>query len=69
MRESGLDTSYRLVGVCADLVTVDLNSLLYRIESDIAVIIREEFHGVFTRRDGRRSRMPCGGRVRSAAGR
>lgn len=45
MRESGHDTSYRLQGCCADLVTVDLNSLLYKVESDIAEILNEEFGG------------------------
>lgn len=35
MRESGHDTSYRLEGCCADLVTVDLNALLYKIELDL----------------------------------
>lgn len=45
MRESGHDTSYRLEGRCANLVTVDLNSLLYKIEKDIATIIAEEFAG------------------------
>lgn len=45
MRESGHDTSYRLIGVAADLVTVDLNSLLYKIETDIAAIIHNEFGG------------------------
>ncbi len=48
MRESGHDTSYRLVGRCADLVTVDLNSLLYKIERDIAVTIEEQFGGTYT---------------------
>ena len=52
MRESGHDTSYRLLDRCADLATVDLNSLLYRIERDIADIIQEEFKGSFTRRGG-----------------
>jgi len=45
MRESGHDSSYRLMGCCADLVTVDLNSLLYKIESDIASILSSEFGG------------------------
>jgi alpha,alpha-trehalase len=48
MRESGHDTSYRLIGLCADLITVDLNSLLYKIETDIAAIIEEEFGGKFS---------------------
>lgn len=50
MRESGHDTSYRLIGVCADLVTVDLNSLLYRVERDIGELITEEFHDAFASR-------------------
>jgi alpha,alpha-trehalase len=47
MRESGHDTSYRLEGRCADLVTVDLNSLLYKIETDLAQTIEKEFNGEF----------------------
>lgn len=45
MRESGHDTSYRLEGRCADLTTVDLNSLLYKIEIDIASTLDKEFAG------------------------
>ncbi|KAK5168161.1 alpha,alpha-trehalase nth1 [Saxophila tyrrhenica] len=40
VRESGHDTSYRLEKVSAHLATVDLNSLLYKIESDICRTIR-----------------------------
>lgn len=43
VRESGHDTSYRLEGIAANLATVDLNSLLYKIETDIAFIIRTFF--------------------------
>lgn len=43
VRESGHDTSYRLEGVAANLATVDLNSLLYKYEMDIAKIIRKHF--------------------------
>ncbi|KAJ5574716.1 Neutral trehalase [Penicillium hetheringtonii] len=43
VRESGHDTSYRLERICADLATVDLNSLLYKYEVDIARIIRVHF--------------------------
>jgi alpha,alpha-trehalase len=43
VRESGHDTSYRLEGKAADLATVDLNSLLYKYEKDIAFIIRTFF--------------------------
>jgi alpha,alpha-trehalase len=53
MRESGHDTSYRLLGVCADLATVDLNSLLYKIERDIGDMIAEDFKDAFTTREGR----------------
>lgn len=44
VRESGHDTSYRLERVCADLATVDLNSLLYKYEVDIARVIRTHFN-------------------------
>jgi alpha,alpha-trehalase len=47
MRESGHDTSYRLIELCANLATADLNSLLYKIEKDIAEIIEKEFSGNF----------------------
>lgn len=43
VRESGHDTSYRLENVCADLATVDLNSLLYKYEMDISRTIRNFF--------------------------
>jgi len=43
VRESGHDTSYRLEKVAANLATVDLNSCLYKIESDIARTIRGSF--------------------------
>ncbi|KFX86497.1 hypothetical protein V490_09057, partial [Pseudogymnoascus sp. VKM F-3557] len=43
VRESGHDTSYRLERTCADLATIDLNSLLYKYEVDIARIIRVHF--------------------------
>ncbi len=45
MRESGHDSSYRLAGCAADLVTVDLNSLLYKTESDVASLLTSEFGG------------------------
>jgi alpha,alpha-trehalase len=48
MRESGHDTTYRWrindKDRCADFVTVDLNSLLYKYELDIAFIIEDIFH-------------------------
>ncbi|KAH0037867.1 trehalase-domain-containing protein, partial [Aureobasidium melanogenum] len=43
VRESGHDTSYRLEGSAAHLATVDLNSLLYKYETDIARTIRNYF--------------------------
>lgn len=45
VRESGHDTSYRLENVAADLAVVDLNSCLYKYETDIAYIIETEFGG------------------------
>jgi alpha,alpha-trehalase len=43
VRESGHDTSYRLEKVCANLATIDLNSLLYKYEKDIEKAIKEVF--------------------------
>ena len=43
VRESGHDTSYRLEEISAYLATVDLNSLLYKYEMDIARTIRAFF--------------------------
>ncbi|PWN41816.1 trehalase-domain-containing protein [Ceraceosorus guamensis] len=43
VRESGHDTSYRFEKRCASLATIDLNSLLYKYEVDIATAIREVF--------------------------
>jgi alpha,alpha-trehalase len=40
-----LISSYRLERVCANLATVDLNSLLYKYDVDIARIIRIYFNG------------------------
>ncbi len=47
MRESGHDTTYRLLSNGANLNTVDLNSLLYKYEKDIAVLIQDYFGGRF----------------------
>ncbi|RDA92506.1 hypothetical protein CP533_4185 [Ophiocordyceps camponoti-saundersi (nom. inval.)] len=44
VRESGHDTTYRFEGVCADLATIDLNSLLFKYETDIARTIRAVFN-------------------------
>lgn len=52
VRESGHDTSYRLEGVCANLATVDLNSLLYKYEVDIAFVIKTYFNNELTLPDG-----------------
>lgn len=43
VRESGHDTSYRLEKIAANLATVDINSLLYKYETDIARTIRGYF--------------------------
>ncbi|KAI1773549.1 glycoside hydrolase family 37 protein [Hypoxylon cercidicola] len=43
VRESGHDTSYRLEKICANLATIDLNSLIYKYEMDIARTIRNIF--------------------------
>ncbi|KAL9597381.1 MAG: hypothetical protein Q9219_005190 [cf. Caloplaca sp. 3 TL-2023] len=47
-RESGHDTSNRVEGVAADLATIDLNCLLYQIESDIAFVIQKFLGGALT---------------------
>lgn len=44
VRESGHDTTYRLEGVCANLATIDLNSLLFKYEMDIGRTIRNIFN-------------------------
>ncbi|RZS98865.1 alpha,alpha-trehalase [Aquimarina brevivitae] len=51
MRESGHDTSNRLVAICADLNTVGLNSLLFKYEMDIAYLIETAFDNSFQFRD------------------
>lgn len=43
VRESGHDTTYRFEKKCADLGTIDLCSLLYKYETDIATAIRDHF--------------------------
>ncbi|MBX3381212.1 MAG: hypothetical protein KF805_14045 [Phycisphaeraceae bacterium] len=45
MRESGHDTSYRMLGRAADLNTVALNALLYKYEADLEAVIEAEFGG------------------------
>ncbi len=53
MRESGNDASYRVQYDCADLVTVDLNSLLYKDEIDIANILSNDFGGEVRMKNGK----------------
>jgi alpha,alpha-trehalase len=45
MRESGHDTTHRFDDRAADFVTVDLNSLLYKYETDFAEVLDKEFGG------------------------
>ncbi|KAJ2964667.1 hypothetical protein NQZ79_g564 [Umbelopsis isabellina] len=52
VRESGHDTTYRYEKRCANLATIDLNSLLYRYEIDIGETVRDYFDGEFTDYDG-----------------
>lgn len=52
VRESGHDTSYRLEGRCANLATIDLNSLLYKYEADISHTIRTRFGDKLEMPDG-----------------
>ncbi|CAO3625486.1 unnamed protein product [Cunninghamella echinulata] len=58
VRESGHDTSYRLDKVCANLATVDLNSLLYKYEMDIADAINIFLDGHLEDFDGNKQE-PC----------
>ncbi|KAI4279225.1 MAG: hypothetical protein L6R35_006059, partial [Caloplaca aegaea] len=48
VRENGHDTSNRVEDLCADLATVDLNCLLYRIEEDIAIATQTHFDDSLT---------------------
>lgn len=52
VRESGHDTSSRLEKNCANLATIDLNSLLYKYEIDIANVIKKYFNDRFVMPDG-----------------
>ncbi len=47
LRESGHDTSWRLDNVCADLNVVDLNSLLYKYETDFSYLTKTYFENTF----------------------
>ncbi|MBI4669887.1 MAG: trehalase [Elusimicrobia bacterium] len=53
VRESGHDTTYRFDGRTADFVSVDLNSLLFKIETDMASAIDGVFRGRLVLSDGR----------------
>lgn len=44
IRESGHDTSTRFHNVCSNLATIDLNSLLYKYECDIASVVEKYPH-------------------------
>ena len=54
LRESGHDTSNRLVDKCAHLNTVDLNSLLYKYEVDFSQLIKTYFNGTFINNKGQK---------------
>lgn len=47
LRESGHDTTWRLDGLCANLNTVSLNSLLFKYETDFAYLIKTYFNNSF----------------------
>lgn len=47
VRESGHDTSYRIDGNCSDLNLVELNSMLYKYESDFAHLTEIYLNGNF----------------------
>lgn len=53
MRESGHDKTYRWDDRCADFATIDLNSLLYKIEVDIARTIETLFSDSLMQKDGK----------------
>ncbi|TPX64350.1 alpha,alpha-trehalase [Spizellomyces sp. 'palustris'] len=47
VRESGHDTTYRFEKRCANLATIDLNSLVYKYQIDLAHVIQDDFGGQF----------------------
>jgi alpha,alpha-trehalase len=47
LRQSGLDTTNRLINSCANLNSIDINSFLYKYEKDIAYLIKEYFDNAF----------------------
>ncbi|KAJ2784537.1 alpha,alpha-trehalase nth1 [Coemansia javaensis] len=67
LRESGHDTSYRLEHRCANLATIDLNSLLYKYEVDIANTLDRHFGGRHTMLDGRGETTSVEWRARAEA--
>jgi alpha,alpha-trehalase len=50
LRESGHDTTDRLINTCANLNSVDINSFLYKYEKDIAYLITTYFGNTFQTR-------------------
>ncbi|KAI9205596.1 trehalase-domain-containing protein [Polychytrium aggregatum] len=50
VRESGHDTTYRFEGRCASLATIDLNSLLYKYETDLYDLIAKHCGGSLAQR-------------------
>ncbi|CAG8552681.1 8242_t:CDS:2 [Paraglomus occultum] len=52
VRESGHDTTYRFEKRCANLLTVDLNALLFKYEIDIGTTIRDIYNDRFELADG-----------------
>lgn len=52
MRESGEDTTYRLVNRAAHINPVSLNSLLYFVESRLSIVLDDVFAGSLTLSDG-----------------
>ena len=52
VRESGHDTTHRFDDRTADFVSVDLNSLLYKAESDFAELLEQEFGGTLPGQPG-----------------
>ena len=47
MRESGHDTTNRLINTCANLNSVDVNSFLYKYEKDVAYLVKTYFGNAF----------------------
>ena len=52
VRENGHDTSYRLEGQCAHLNCVELNTFLYKYETDFAHLIKNYFDDNFISSEG-----------------